>query len=1313
MSTLRPLRRLLLALAVFCGLLLLASQALAQASALPDAVISLSSAPSPPTAIRPGQVQTFHWDIIASTTPLSVSYELLDLERDAVVDSQIYPGSSGLHITRPYTLPLTYTLPFGRLFERYRVRVEYYSLQAGNEANAEAILWVTQDTGSLVVQKFDDRDGDGVQDAGDSGAPGVSFFLAIQGQNVGETSGPDGRIAWANVPAGAYTLTEQVPPGRVPTTPPQRLVTVSAGLTTTASFGNRTIPGTLAAFVYQDYDGDGARDAIDLPFAGATASFVSPCGDDDSGLTGSDGKVIWPNRCVGHYTVTLTAPPSFAPTTPLSVTTNVTSSITSTVSFGIQPQGTLVACKFEDRDGDGQQDSGEGPVSGILVSYLNGFGARATGITGADGCYTWRQAPAALYAVNEEVVAGCRVTTTPYPPQVTVTRGQTTTVSLGNRCFGALIAHVFEDGDDDGLWDADEAPLGGVIVSWDNEYGANDFDVTDASGIISWTSQPVGVYTATAAVLPGYAATTPATQVVSITSGSPTVLLFGQRPDTSCVDGYKIDDFHIGLPGWVVQAQLADGSGPVHSALTDGAGYFRFELLPLGVYRFWEIQQSGWAPVTSPEFDVPVLTPGEQCLRVRFKNKQATPTPTSVARVSYLPVILKDATDLRVYEAAQAGVRMVDPIATPVDAGCVVGAMVDTLNVGLPGFIVDLKTAGGEAVGSTMTNGLGAFRFDGVPAGDYVLSEQPQTGWAPVTASQLDITVVEGSQCSAANFKVRQATSTPTNTPTALATASPTPTAPSTATPTSTSTPTASQTATPSPTASQTPTTTPTSTPTTVLGCIYGQKVDDLHAPLAGWTIHAQPAGGSGPVYTQVTDGAGGYRFEGLPLGVYHMWEDMQSGWEAATLPEFEVTLTDAQCVQTRFKNRQVTPNEGCIEGRKIDDLHVGLPGWTVRAQLASGAGSVLRTQTDGAGYYRFDNLPFGVWRLWEEMQSGWEPVTPPELQVTVAAAGACIETRFTNRQIGTTPTPPPFIRGLPHPKGIGVNSATNRVYVASRTTDQLYRINGATNAVLGTSTTGDEPFGVAVNSATAKVYVANHQSDSLMVFNGSTGGLLATIDFTTLGYGEPAFVVTDQIHNRVYVTLHAGGRLAVIDGAADALITTIEAEAGAFGLAVHAGLHRAYVSNRDTNSVIVVDTNSNTRLWNQTFAPGGEPFALAVDAQRDRLYVLYALFGNYPDRVAVYSLAASGASRIGTVEVEDGGADGGSGIAVNPTTGHVFVANSARDTVTVFDGPTSTVLATVAVGDDPGMLGVNPVTNRVYVSNRGDDTVQVFEDSF
>jgi YVTN family beta-propeller protein len=293
------------------------------------------------------------------------------------------------------------------------------------------------------------------------------------------------------------------------------------------------------------------------------------------------------------------------------------------------------------------------------------------------------------------------------------------------------------------------------------------------------------------------------------------------------------------------------------------------------------------------------------------------------------------------------------------------------------------------------------------------------------------------------------------------------------------------------------------------------------------------------------------------------------------------------------------------------------------------------------------------------------------------------------------------------------VNSQTNQLFIAGKGSGRLYKVDGATNSVIASWPSGSEPFGVAVNRNTNKVYVANYASATVTIFDGASGALLKTIDFAPLSFGQPSFAAVDETLNRAYVSLHAGGRLAVIDGATNNLLTTIEVGGGAFGVAVHPGLQRAWVSTRDTDSITAVDTNTNARIWAETLFPGGTPYALAVDTARNKLYVLYGLHGDAPDRVAIYRLSATGADREETVLVGDGGAAGGTGLAVNVTTGHIFVANSAQNSVSVIDGATKAVIATVGAGADPGMIGVNAVTNRVYVSNRGDDTVKVLIDTF
>jgi len=58
--------------------------------------------------------------------------------------------------------------------------------------------------------------------------------------------------------------------------------------------------------------------------------------------------------------------------------------------------------------------------------------------------------------------------------------------------------------------------------------------------------------------------------------------------------------------------------------------------------------------------------------------------------------------------------------------------------------------------------------------------------------------------------------------------------------------------------------------------------------------------------------------------------------------------------------------------------------------------------------------------------------------------------------------------------------------------------------------------------------------------------------------------------------------------------------------------------------------------------------------------------------------------------------------VAVNLVTNMVYAANYNDGTVSVMDGNTNAVVATIPVGPMPFSLAVNPVTNLIYVSNTG-----------
>ncbi len=72
----------------------------------------------------------------------------------------------------------------------------------------------------------------------------------------------------------------------------------------------------------------------------------------------------------------------------------------------------------------------------------------------------------------------------------------------------------------------------------------------------------------------------------------------------------------------------------------------------------------------------------------------------------------------------------------------------------------------------------------------------------------------------------------------------------------------------------------------------------------------------------------------------------------------------------------------------------------------------------------------------------------------------------------------------------------------------------------------------------------------------------------------------------------------------------------------------------------------------------------------------------------------------------------GGAGIAINPNTNHVFVANTADGTVSVL-GANGEQIATIPVGPDPFEIAVNPTNDKVYVTLRAINQLFKFDDIY
>jgi YVTN family beta-propeller protein len=154
------------------------------------------------------------------------------------------------------------------------------------------------------------------------------------------------------------------------------------------------------------------------------------------------------------------------------------------------------------------------------------------------------------------------------------------------------------------------------------------------------------------------------------------------------------------------------------------------------------------------------------------------------------------------------------------------------------------------------------------------------------------------------------------------------------------------------------------------------------------------------------------------------------------------------------------------------------------------------------------------------------------------------------------------------------------------------------------------------------------------------------------------------------------------------------------FYATVSAGGAFAYVSNRDSNTVSVIDLSTLTVV--QTPSTGSAPFGLVLSPDGTRLYVS----NRSSNTVSVFSVSNGQLTSITTISV--GLAP--RGIAISPDGAHLYVVNQGANTVSVVDTSTNAVTATITVGNQPLSVAVSPDSSQAYVTNFTGNTVSVID---
>ncbi len=263
---------------------------------------------------------------------------------------------------------------------------------------------------------------------------------------------------------------------------------------------------------------------------------------------------------------------------------------------------------FRDVNGNGVEDEGESGLAHVTI-HLKGEDDEREATTSELGAVQWESLVQGHFILVVVPPTGFQGTT-PMLRMAAGRAGQRVTVNFGFQEVATVGGSVFVDTDGDGLRGAQEAGLAGVTVRLSGD-GKPLLAVTGADGGFLFSGLVPGNYEIEEEDLAGYASTTVNRRNINVSRGGAAAVVFGDLPVQSIsgavfldTNGNSIrDPEEEGASGIVVQLSLAGQSSesaePLREQLTDRAGVFRFESVPVGDYIVRQILPGDYTVLSS------------------------------------------------------------------------------------------------------------------------------------------------------------------------------------------------------------------------------------------------------------------------------------------------------------------------------------------------------------------------------------------------------------------------------------------------------------------------------------------------------------------------------------------------------------------------------------------------------------------------------------------------------------------------------------------------------------------------------------------
>ncbi len=891
------------------------------------------------------------WD---DNDPVIYNWEIQLYKDDVLVDTAWTDESGRFCFDQlvPGNYNVSEVMPEGWYFtdEQYFI----FDIASGDH---EEVVFLNTEMVSICGYKYEDMDGDGILEAGDTGIAGWTIYL-FEGA-VGEDEKPiattvtngSGGYCFTGLPAGTYTVIEEAREGWYNTSPGEVEVTLSSGDSANINFLN-TEYFDLCGYKYEDMNGDSILDDGDMPVEGWLIQLVQ---DDEvikSTSTDENGRFCFTDLKPGEYTIREGSMEGWYATSPTEVTLTVLSGGDERQTVFLNAQyGKICVLKYEDMNANGQWDEGEPGMANVLVELYEENGEKVlspvptpirSGYTDENGRICFTDLIIGDYMLVEYPPLGTYPNAQGSSQPVSITESnQTVSVTFGNIETGRICVFKYEDDNGNGIRDEGENTLISVFVELlldDEVIGSGYTGTCPCCPGLCFSGLMLGTYTVRETVPEGWFNTTPTEVVVVLDESGEHVPVTFLNTEYSSISGNKYQDMDgdgyldpedTPIEGWEIELWLDDVY--IATDYTDENGYFQFDGLVPGNYYVIEETREGWYNTTTYEVYVR-LHSGDMIRDVLFLNTQYS---------SVCGYKVEDINGDGVWGEGEEGLFGWEIRLYKMMGQVPVGAL-----IAVPYTLVDTE----------YTDEDGKYCFTGLTPGQYKVEEVMQDGWYNTSPLSYTFEITSGDKESFIFLN-------------------------------------------------------------TQMGSICGLKVEDLDGDgiwddgeigVEGWYIELWKDGSY--LNHTYTDSDGWFCFDKLTPGEYTVYEGYDANWYP-TLPTYVDVSISSGTVRDDVLFLNTKYGQICVQkfedenGNGIRDEGEDTPVNGVLIEVLLGQ-VVVRSGYTGScpcqcGMICFTGLELGDYTVRETLNEGWYTEGPLEQNANIDVSGEHIEITFVNIRLG------------------------------------------------------------------------------------------------------------------------------------------------------------------------------------------------------------------------------------------------------------------------------------------------------------------------